>query len=377
MCQDKQKEAVMASKHPIAIQMRPNRYWAAVAVTAIPLLISLIAAIFGAGVHIGSVTIPYWCLILLASSPYYFASSFFVQTNELAGLTVLEIPAFEKTAGYVYAPLWLTELQRFPRALQQDQFPGEPEQISKMPDDEADKTRSTLLRPIRITTGGPSDAHPEDLLNSRLTLEPSVTVQWQVEFDAFKGDNDEGFFEFYINIPGKTWPEKYRAILKMMRDTAEKALNIEISSMSAAEVMNNNQKIIDSVTLSIQEATRDWGIIICEVNVLGLEPDHATNTAMSTIPQAKARATAVGIDAEARKRQLILESEGEAQARVNLLTAEGEGLRAAAEKLGISGADYRAGEIAQKVLGDKAVIIGADGIAGAMSIGKTILGGSK
>ncbi len=354
---------------PVEIILKPKYYVAAVAVSAIPLVIVLALAITWAGIHIGSFTLPYWPFFLAAAIPYYWASCFFIQTEEFAGVTVLEVPALELDEGFIYAPLLLTELERFPRAIQQEQFPGEPEQINKLPDEEADRLRADMLRPIRITTGAATEAHADDVLNTRLTLEPTFTVQWQVQ--------RIGFFEFYIHIPGRQWPQKYRNLLKFLRDTGEKALNVALSNRSAAEVMNEKQAIIDEVDTALQKATEDWGITVCEVNVLGLEPDHATNQALSSVAQAKASAIATEVTAGAQKKKLILESEGAAQARINALAAEGKGLREAADAIDMSGEDYRAGEIAPKILGDKTIILGEDGIAKAMSIGKAILGGAK
>lgn len=366
------------TSRPLKIELRPDYYYIAVAASFVPLLIAALFAAFGFGIHIGTFTVPYWLLIVLGMLPYYLRSCFFVQTDEFAGITVLETAALERGQGFTFAPLWLTELHRFPRAIQQEQFPGEPEQISHMPDEEADRTRSALLEPIRITTGGPEqgDEFKDDILNERLTFEPTATVQWQVQLDQDHGDDDQGFFEFYVNIPGKSWPEKYRNLLKLMRDTVENALNVIMSQHSAAWCIKNKQVLIDEVGVRLAEAVSRWGITICEVNILNITPSHAVNIALGRIPEAKANAQATGLTADAERNRLIKEGEGRAQARHLELAAEGTGLAEAAQALGMSGTDYRTTQVAEK-LGDKTIILGTDGFKEAFRIGTALLGGRK
>lgn len=365
----------MATHAPQNVELKFGYYYAAVAISVIPAFITFIIALFGLGFHVGSVSIPYWPLLLMALAPYYLASVSFIQTNEFGGIMVFETPARELAQGPVYAPLWLTELARFPRAMQQEQFPGEPEQISNMPDDEADRARSTLLEPIRITTGGPeqggdADAYKDDLLNERITFEPTITVQWQVE--------QHGFFEFYVNVPGNDWAAKYRNLLKIMRDSAENALNIEMSRHSAGWAISNKEHLVQAVAERISRAVSHWGIMVCEVNILNITPSHEVNIALGRIPEAKANSQATGINADAEKNRLIKEAEGRAKARELELTAEGKGLKAAADELGMSGADYRASEIAEKLAGsDNAIIVGVDGFAQALALGKAVMGGKK
>jgi len=355
----------MATEHtPTEITLRPSYYWTAVAVSILPAIIALIFLLTGWGIHIGSsFVLPYWVLIVPACVLYYAASCFMIQTEEFGGVTVLETPSLELEHGFVYAPLWLTELARFPRNLIQHQFPGEPEEISKVSDEEADRMRKNFLRPIRITTAGEDDGDEDDPLNSRLTLEPTFTVLWQVQ--------KLGFFEFYTNIPGKSYAEKLRNLLQFMRDTGEKALNIEISSRNAAAVTKDKEAIANAVLSRLTDATASWGINICEVNVLGLEPDHDTNIALANITRSKANAKSTLIEADAYEKSTIKRATGDGQATVIREESAGKGLKAKAEASGINAETLLKTEAAVEIGKNNSKIILAGDI---LDIGKKLVG---
>lgn len=386
-----------SAQRPRKISPKPKRYRNAVLATLIPVGIALLLALAGAifdpiGIHIGSHTLPYWVLILIGFSPYYLASITKVGSGYFYGIYVLELPAIEGESGWKYVPLGLARIAQWPREEAQEQFPGEPEQIAQVADDVADKMRLNMLRPIRITTGGPEQGEyatefKGSILNEQITFDPTFTVTWQVELDTNPLDDNEGFFEFDMNIPGETWSEKYYSILKRMRDTGETELGIIMSKHSGAWCIKYREKVIESLTTKIAEAVINWGIIVCRVEVQNITGSHAVNTALGKIPEAKAEAEAAAITAQgqadariiaskANKAATVTESEGQAQALENLREAEGKGERKAADALGMKPEDYRAGELAKTIIGDKTVIIGEDGIAKALAIGKTILKGS-
>lgn len=328
----------------LQVTLRPALYKAAVAFVLIPGMLSLALFILWAltgspGIHAGSVSIPYG-LLILPCALYYVASCFFVRTNEFAGVTVLEIPVIECTAGFVFVPLWLAELHRLPRAEQADQFPAEPEKISNLPDEEADRIKSTLLEPIRITTGGPevgeeAEKFKGDLLNERLTLEPTIVVHWQVEFDAMTSDGYAGFFNFYVNMPGNTWSAKYHGVLKRMRDTSEGVLNSELSKHSAGWAIANKDKLVQMVFDELAEAVSEWGINVYQVQILNLVPHRSVNVALGTIPEAKAQGEAKVISAANEKTAMISLAEGKKQVTILEDQGEGEGLKAFADASGV------------------------------------------
>ncbi len=373
----------MANIKPLSCEVKPEWYVGAIVASFVPLLVSLVLWLIGWGIHIDDThTVHYGMLLFVPSLLYNISSIRFIATEDLAGVTVLEVPAHEQAEGFLYAPRFLTKVFTLPRSLRQSQFPGEPEQIAKVSDEEADRMRSDLLRPIRITTG-PAEGIDDDPLDARLTMEPTFTVTWQLELDQKAKDGDGGLFEFLINIPGRTWTQKVFYILKMMRDTGENALNIALSKHSAAWVNSHKQQIIDDVEDRIESKVTRWGILIDEVNVLGLDPDHDTNKSLAKIPQAKAERQATVEKAEGEKERHKLEAEGKADAMRTIADAQkdvdekrGEGLAAGATKAGVSVRELMAFDITQTILGNKEgkfVFANGSGIADAVTVGATIL----
>lgn len=328
---------------PRKIPRRPGRYWKVAIPTLIPGAIGAVSTVvwgvsgYALGVHLGDSTIPYGLPLLIATIPYYWRSSFFTKTNEFVGVSTLQIPSFEKEAGgFVYAPLGFMQPWRFPRGEQEDQFPGEPEMVSHMPQDEADRSRSELLEQIFITSGGPeqgpeADTYMDSPLNSELTFEPTIVVYWQVQMDDDMTDDDQGIFELVANIPGDTWPERYRALLKRMRDSVEGILREVMSQHSAAWCIKNVETLNAQALQRLTEEVQYWGIVICKVRVLGIVAPHSVSSVLQRVPEAKAKAHAQVIEATGQKKSAILIAEGDAKKTKILEKAKGKGLRLRAD----------------------------------------------
>lgn len=360
----------MATTGPIEVKLQPARYYGWALGTTALLNVLPFAAIPLGGIHIGSFTLfdSYWLGALALA--YDIASIKSVQTDEIAGITVLERPAVETDAGVKFAPLGLTELHRVPRGLQEDQLPSDPENISKKPDNE--EFDKTMFKPMRITTAGPAPGSDDsDMLDVRLTLEPTAAVVWQVR--------EKGFFEFFINIDGKNWPQKRAFLLKQMRDTVEAQLVIEFGKHTAGELYKNIETITETIREALANKMETWGITICSLTLQNLGPDHATNTAMGLVPQARAKRTAMIHEAEGEQKSTVMRAQGQADAakiaaaaREVTLAAEGKGTMEAAKALGMSGADYTASLVAREALGKGDVILGLEGLAQVVGLGKYI-----
>jgi hypothetical protein len=381
----------------LRIKKDPKKYWYSVGVSAIPLAYAALQATYdyfsgggASGIHLGGSTLPFSVLAPLAASPYYYASTYLIDAKEFFGIYTLERPAKEGRSGLVYAPRGYNRLERLPRAEQQDQFPGEPEQIRHMSAEQAQLARSELLEPMFITTGGIetdpkyADELKYDAMNGHYTFEPTFTVTWQVELDVNRNDEDEGFFEFALNISGNTWEEKYRTILKRMRDAGEEALGEIMAAHSAAWCIKYRAIIVEAVKARIRERVTEWGIVICEVTVLNINGGKtlseklgnilgANADAQVTVTAATAEATATTIRAGAEKERLIKESEGLAQAAVNAGEASGTAYAKKAEKMGMKPEEIFDREIASTMFGKKTVVFGGDGVAQMMAAARTAL----
>lgn len=351
---------------PVQVELKPGYYRRAwIGVLLLFPLVWLFKNVLG-GIHFEDYTIWYADVAMTLLVLYYLASIRKVETYELGGIIVLEHEAVEVKRGYKFVPRVLCEMPTFTRHPQQNQFPGEPEEISGRSDDV--EMRKYMLKPIRATSkdGG---IQGDDVLGSRLTIEPTVTVLWQIRSDRF--------FEFYLMIPGHDWKEKKFFLLKMLRDTAEKQLRAEVAARTPSEINDQQLQIAVKITEALTEATGPWGINILEVNALGLGPDHETNKSLIRIVVARADGIATKITAEATRDKKMKEGEGDAYARELILAAEGKGVRAAADAVNMEPNEYLDRTIAEKVFGDKTVVIGEDGLAKVMGIAKGLFAKEK
>ncbi|HEY0948154.1 MAG TPA: SPFH domain-containing protein [Candidatus Paceibacterota bacterium] len=319
--------------------------------------------------------VPLWeyALLFLLGS-YYVTSLQRVETGMIAGITLLEEPVLEVTAGWYFVPRFLMEIDWMPAHTLQDQFPGNPEQISKRDDNLG--LLPNEFRPIRAMTapGKPEDG--DDPLNTRLALEVIFAVRWKVK--------PGGFFDVYVKIPGRRWEDKVVNIRQHMRDTGETELIEEISERSPFRVNADMHLLNDQLKEELQTAVGDWGIEIEEARMQAPDFPHSVNTSLADISTALAQRKVTETKAHAEKQRQILVSEGESAAIINLAEARkresiarGEGRKEEAELTGISGEQLYAGEIAIKTVGEGDLILGEPGIAQALGIGGFVLKRAK
>ncbi len=296
-----------------------------------------------------------------------------VSAGYIAGITIFNVPVLEVSSGFYWMPLGISELLLVPVSTQNEQFPGDPEKISKAPDDQG--LLPGQVRPIRIMTGEPEEDE-DDILNERMMLEFLFSVRWRISDQA----RDLGVFEFLLRLPGTTWSEKLRWVSINMRDTGEGLLNKEVSVRSTGRVFKEIGPIGEALKTSIQEAFARTDILIEEVLLQSPDPGYTVAKALSLVPAARAEAKSRIITAQSTGSSTRIAAEAEYDARVALskarareLAVEGEGMRDAAEALGVSGAEYLALQQAPKILGDKTIIIGGDGIAQALALAPNLV----
>lgn len=311
-----------------------------------------------------------WGLLLV----YYVTSLQKTETGQRGGITVLEQPARETGPGWFFVPRFFAEIDWMPAYTSQDQFPADPEKVSKRDDDLG--LLDDEFRPIRAMTAGESEEDGDDPLNTRLTLEVTFAVRWRLR--------EGGFFDLYVKIPGRRWPEKLVAIRQQMRDTGETELIEEITERTPYRVNKDMHLLNDALKSELQTAVETWGIEIEEARMQAPDFPHKVNIALARIAEARANKVATETDAAGEKTRLTRIGEGEAaamtvkaEARKREIAAEGEGLKLAADALGMTGADYRAGQVAIETIGEGDVILGAEGLVQVMGLGKKIVEAHK
>ena len=361
----------MPSRGTIPVVLHPKRYLVVLGLLGLVHVIFFLLAVLPFWViSIRLVSFASW-LPLVFLVYYDFDAIKRVELGKVAGIQALSRPAIElRDSGFAFVPRWLTELDKLPRAQQEDQFPSDPENIARKPEDRT--LHPAMFDPIRVTTGGPPEGGDDsDMLDVRLTFEPEVTVIWQVE--------DIGFFDFFINIDGETWPEKRAFLLKQLRDTAEAVLMIEFAKYTASQILTKLEEISDTLQKALSQKVSDWGVNICSVSLQNITPDHATNTAMGLVPQARAKRMEALHIAEGDKQAAVLRAEGnkeaaviEAKGRKEAIVLVADGQHAAAELLGMAGSDYIAADVAREVVGKATTILGTEPLV--TSIAKLIKG---
>ncbi len=355
-----------------SISVDPWKYNLAVAVALIP-GIALIVTMIVQGLTSWK-TNPYEWGFLILFLAYLSVSIRKVEAGLRGGIFVFENPARETDSGWFFVPWGISRLDTMPAYTSQDQFPSNPEKVSKRDDDLG--LLEGEFRPIRAMTAGSKEEDGDDPLNTRLTLEVTFAVRWRLR--------EEGFFDLYIRIPGRSWEDKLVSIRQQMRDTGETELLEEIADRAPFRVNSEMELVNDNLKTELQRAVLEWGIEIEEARMQAPDFPHKVNVALARIAESRANRQATETDAQAEKVRLTLIGEGEAAAmkaraegRKRELAAEGEGLQLAAAALGMSGEDYRAGEIAKETIGEGTLVLGSEGIAQAMGLGKLIVGNGK
>lgn len=348
----------------LKIEVRPERYKLAVYASFAPVLPLIVLMVFGWGIHIGPFTIRYWVLFMFALLVYWGDSIYRIKTDEFAGIMSFETAVRERAQGLLYAPKWLTDVARFPRSLNKERFPGPTERISSVSDEETTRLGTDLYKPIRITTGGPEQGNEfmDSNLNSEQTFEPIIDIDWQAQLDENPDDDDQGFFELYVNIPGKTWEQKYLSVVARLRSTAEGVLNIRMSKHSAAWCIKYKDLLTAEVRSALEESVANWGIVICEVNVSNITPSKIVNIALGSVAEATAKSKAASILADGEAAGITKRGDAQNTVDKNKLIQRAIGESVAAKLTNMSVAERLGYEVVGS-LGDKTtIVLGLDGI---------------
>jgi regulator of protease activity HflC (stomatin/prohibitin superfamily) len=349
------------------VELKPELYTYTVLGIAFVFVIAIFLTIFteNFGIHIGSNTVSYASIFLVFLFTYCVASIRFVKTNEIGGVSVLQIPSKEIGAGPYFVPIGLMTVTVIPLSEQEAQFPGDPEMVYKGPDE---KAPAGMLRPIRAITGAkdPDEAQKDNPLNAQVSVEYSFSIRYIVQ-------KSNKIFDFLINTSGDSWAERRESIEKSIRDTGETIVSAKIAVTKLLDLSAELPRINNELHQELQAAVTRLGIHLIEVKIQQIDYGHNTNKALESIVVATAQAKATERTAQAKKATLIAEGEGVADARRNALAAEGKGVYEAAIAMDMSPSDYRAGEIAKATIGESTIILGETGIAQAMVLGKTIL----
>lgn len=353
----------MTETEPVSIKLEPWLYVLAIVLVLLPIPILLY---MGMKDNWSIKEIGIGVLLLV----YYAFSVKGVRPDELAGIVAFNSPAFEVESGIYFVPAFLTELGTFQTQTQNDEFPADPEMVSKRRDELG--LLPGQMRPIRVTTAGSKPEHGNDPLNNRLTLELAFVVRWK--------PMAKGFFELYVRIPGATWAEKRLEIRRQMRDTGEVILMTIVPRLNPLELNLALGMLGEKMMERLSPILRAWGIEVVEVGIKPPDFPVAVNVAISEAAEAAARATATIRAAEAQKTSTILKSEGDKEAGFNNAlvieateAAKGRGLRQAADALDMSPGDFAVLERVTAALKQTDLVVaGTDGFKELTTLGSAL-----
>jgi hypothetical protein len=321
------------------LTVRPGLYWV---VLIVWLVVILLATIYGTnGFGLGaSDNLSAAQQVTLAVSLLWVAMSIrIIKFNRTIGLLGLEMPISNVGPGPKVVPWLLVRILDYPADIQQQQFPGNPEEVFKGDDKDPIPPGGVVkYRPLRLTTGKPADG-AKGILEIQATVEVLFYLRIQIvgalEFHLKYGDID-GFW-------------------RQMRDTGQKTLTEKFSQCQGlGELIAKLPQIMEALQTEYNNDAHEGGVIVVES---GLDsPDLSKKLAEALRDLGVARSVAE-------------------QARVKL-TEEGKG-RAAAERYLIeetaqalenAGDTAKAAYVGARVLGDKTTILGTEGIAQAIGI---------
>lgn len=253
------------------------------------------------------------------------------------------IPLANLGSGPKFLPPGIVTLHPFTQEVLQKQEPGEPENVFKGDDSEA--LPEGKVRPIRILTGAPV-AGASGILAIQMAIEVTFFYRYRI-LDPLT---------FLVNVNGQEQFEK------QIRDTAERLLTEKVSQTPGVEALISSIATIrEDLEKLIKNKVKGWGVEIIEVGIPA--PDISKILAKALLKVGEDRAAAGGVRALADAARYKLEQEGAGKA-----SAERALIEAVNASLAKADPATIAAIVGEKVLGDKAVVLGAQGLADAFGL---------
>ena len=180
-------------------------------------------------------------------------------------------------------------------------------------------------------------------------------------------------------------------IAKQLRDLGETILGEQVAQKTAADLIDDlpsinadlHTRYVDAVEKGKvkvgdrNEVHTPWGISIERADFIPFDIGKDVAEALQGIVTAKADARSTQITADATKYKLGQEGRGEGIKAENIIAGEGRGIQRKAKSLGLEPSEVLAAEVAKETVGESDIILGTEGVAQALALGKTIFGNKK
>jgi hypothetical protein len=269
-----------------------------------------------------------------------------VRFDQVIGLLGLEMPIKDKVGpGPKLIPWPLIRTITYPSNVQQKQFPGDPEVVFKGDDKEA--LPEGMVRPLRVTTGKPADDQ-KGILDIQASVEVLFYLRLRIQEPL-------RFYLKYNTVEG-FWVQ--------IRDTGQKFLAKTVSQTKGlGELMAKLPEIMESLHSEFVNVATEGGVEIIES---GLDsPDLSKRLAEAMRDLGVARSLA-------QQEAVKITAEGAARAEAERMLIE-----ETQKALVNAGEAAQAAYIGARVLGDKTMILGTEGIAQAVGVLGHIMKGTK
>ena len=360
---------------------RPKIFWAINIVWFITMILTSLWAITGdrwtGDIELwANFNVPLGPTVLATQLAWLIGSIRMFDVTEVAVIVLYGLPMITVRRGPKLLIFGLFQSKTFEARVYNNQYPAEPELIQKTNDKEplaviqvtnSDGTvrEERMVRPIRITTAKPKkqEGNSEfieevDILNSQMTVEFTFWVRWIVDDPL----------NLLINAGGDL-----DEVVKQMRDIGESLLNLEVTQLTPSELVSGFAELQRKLGKAITDQIGNWGISVLTVGLTAPDINHEVASALRDIVTAKAVARKTVIDSEAKATELANIGKGEGKAQEEKLAGEGRGYKRAAAFIGIDAEAMLQAQVARDTVGEADLVLGADGLAQALGIGKKLL----
>lgn len=303
----------------------------------------------------------YGWLVFFGQLFYLIISLKQVGPTEIGAILLFGDPIQEVHSGLVFVPKGICTLVKESAAVEQEQYPNEPEKVWKK-DSDLMPTDGTFSPPIRIThNAGTNEQTDKDPLHKRMTTEVSIIVRFRIKKGHFIT-----FLQTIVSI---------KEAKKQIRDTIIATARKDFANMTPAETLMKWGEVDTKLREEVENLVELWGLEVLDVRMEDLDLGKNVNMALRDVPKAVLVKDVTKTNADGEEYKRTHEGIGTAEARRIFLEAEAVGYQKIAKELGITDGAFIIGMETAKAALEKSkysIVSGSDGMKDIFSMAATI-----
>ena len=307
------------------------------------------------------VELNYGWLVFFGQLFYLIISLKQVGPTEIGAILLFGDPIQEVGSGLVFIPRGMCTLVKENAAVEQEQYPNEPEKVWKK-DSDLMPTDGTFSPPIRIThNAGTNEQTNKDPLHKRMTTEVSIIVRFRIKKGHFIT-----FLQTIVSI---------KEAKKQIRDTIIATARKDFANMTPAETLISWENVDTKLRTEVENLVELWGLEVLDVRMEDLDLGKNVNTALRDVPKSVLVKDVTKTNADAEEYKRTHEGMGTAEARRIFLEAEAVGYQKIAKELGITDGAFIIGMETARTALEKSkysIVSGSDGMKDIFSMAATI-----